>query len=311
MHLPQSGRMHNSFDSAAAELRDFLASGDFAVSGAVMTDLDGTAVLERDGLVYLPPEVENGLKRIHAHGRPVIANTLRFPLSVMRVFGDEWHRATGTDLPLVSMKGAQIGRVHRGADGLATFEEWHSETLDRAGIDAVLDDVDALVSDGVTDLLVFHYARDWRLGERIWTPDSSRTDRVRDKYRSASDVASTPVAALRTALHAEPICMIFLLVDRPGDHLMAYQHTQRSSFHTHSGVSKRSGAERMAAHLGVDLAASIGAGDAPPDDFLAATGFSIIVGGGELDYRGLAHTVRVDTIADFGRLLDLVERRLP
>lgn len=72
---------------ALAELRTFLASGRFQSAGALMTDLDGTAVLEREGRIYLPPEVELGLKRVHERGRPVIANTLRFPLSVITVFG--------------------------------------------------------------------------------------------------------------------------------------------------------------------------------------------------------------------------------
>ena len=60
----------------------------------------------------------------------------------------------------------------------------------------------------------------------------------------------------------------------------------------------------MARLLGIDLAASIGAGDAPPDDFLAAVGFAIIVGdNGEVAYKGLEHTVRVPGIAEFGQLL--------
>ena len=63
------------------ELRLFIAGSNFRRSGAVVTDLDGTAVMEHEGRIYLPPEIEAGLKRIHAHGRPVIANTLRFPLS--------------------------------------------------------------------------------------------------------------------------------------------------------------------------------------------------------------------------------------
>jgi len=96
-------------------LRAFLRDGRFAASGAVVTDLDGTAVLEREGRIYLPPSVELGLQHVHRRGRPVIANTLRFPLSVIRVFGDEWHRATGSDLPLVTLKGSQTGRIVRSA----------------------------------------------------------------------------------------------------------------------------------------------------------------------------------------------------
>ena len=211
----------------------------------------------------------------------------------------------------MALKGAQIGRVLRGSDGRAVFEEWHAETLSADEVGEVMEGVEGMVDDGVHDLLVFSYPRDWRQGERIWTPDAGRVEAVRAKYRSASAVHSSPVRALREQLLAAPLCMIFLLVDLPEDRLMAYQHTRRSSFFTHRGVSKKSGAERIAAHLGVDLASSIGAGDASPDDFLEATGFSIIVGAGEVDYKGLKHTVRVAGIAEFGRLLDTVEAELP
>ena len=292
-------------------LRDFIASSDFRNTGAVITDLDGTAVLEREGRIYLPPEVEAGLLRIHARGRPVIANTLRFPKSVIDVFGEEWHRATGADLPLVSLKGAQTGRIVRDSTGKASFDEWHAETLSATEVGEILQGVEGMVDDGVDDLLVFFYPRDWKLGERIWVPDAARVEPVRAKYRSASHVASSPVRALADELLARPLCMVFLLVDLPRERLMAYQHTQRNSFFTHQGVSKRSGAERMAKHLGIDLAMSIGAGDASPDDFLEATGFSIIVGAGEVDYKGLSHTVRVAGIAEFGRLLGAIEAELP
>ena len=65
----------------------------------------------------------------------------------------------------------------------------------------------------------------------------------------------------------------------------------------------RGGAEAIAAHLGIDLAESIGAGDASPDDFLAACGFAVIVGSNTVDYKGLRDTVRVEGIAALGKLL--------
>lgn len=288
----------------AQALRRFLSSGRFAAAGAVITDLDGTAVLEREGRIYLPPAVEGGLEHIRRLGRPVIANTLRFPRSVIGVFGDEWHRSTGTDLPLVSMKGSLIGRVVRDDAGTMAFEEWHAETMKAGEIREVMVGVEGMVDDGVRDLLVFHYPRDWRQGELIWTPDADRLDAVAAKYRSASRVFTSDVRAFGEALLAEEMCMIFLLIDLPEDRRMAYQHTQRASFFTRAGVNKRTGAEAMARHLGIDLAASIGAGDAPPDDFLSAVGFAIIVGdNGEVSYRGLEHTVRVPGIAEFGQLL--------
>jgi hypothetical protein len=288
----------------AEELRRFLADGRFAAAGAVITDLDGTAVLEREGRIYLPPTVEGGLEHIRRLGRPVIANTLRFPRSVISVFGDEWHRSTGADLPLVSMKGSQIGRVVRDAAGETSFEEWHAEPLSAAEIGEVMVGVEGMVADGVRDLLVFHYPRDWRHGEQIWTPAPDHVEAVAAKYRSATRVFSSDVRALSDALLSHDMCMIFLLIDLPEDRRMAYQHTQRASFFTHAGVNKRTGAQAMARHLGIDLAASIGAGAAPPDDFLDAVGFAIIVGdNAEVDYKGLAHTVRVPGIAEFGQLL--------
>jgi len=302
--------MTTSTIDALAELRTFLASGRFQASGAWMTDLDGTAVIEREGRIYLPPEVELGLKHVHDRGRPVIANTLRFPLSVIRVFGDDWHRATGADLPLVTLKGAQTGRIVRSASGEVAFEEWQAVTLSEAEIVEVMAGIEGMVGDGVTDLLVFHYGRDWRKGERIWTPDPARVDSVRAKYRSASSVFSGGVAELKETLLGEPMCMIFLLIDLPEDRLMAYQHTRRNNFFTHQGVNKRTGAERVALHMGIDLSASIGSGDAPPDDFLSAVGFAVIVGSNDVEYRGLEHTVRVDGITELGHLLAVVGESL-
>jgi hydroxymethylpyrimidine pyrophosphatase-like HAD family hydrolase len=298
---------HSSgFPEAREALRRFLSTGAFAAAGAFITDLDGTAVLERDGRIFLPPEIEGGLAFVRDRGRPIVANTLRFPRSVMEVFGDEWHRATGTNLPLVSLKGSQVGQVVRAANGMARFEEWLAVPLTAPEIDEVLVGVAALVDSEVDDLLLFHYPRDWREGERIWTPSPSRIDHVRAKYRSATRVHSSSVDELRAMLLEQPICMIFLLVEAPEDRRMAYQHTARTSFITHQGIHKRSGAEAIASRIGFDLHASIGAGDAPTDDFLCAVGFAIIVGNQELDFRGHVHTARVADTVELGRLLAVI-----
>jgi hydroxymethylpyrimidine pyrophosphatase-like HAD family hydrolase len=84
---------------------------------------------------------------------------------------------------------------------------------------------------------------------------------------------------------------------------MAYQHTERARFVTHQGVDKRHGAQALAAALGVDLAESLGAGDAETDSFLCAVGMAVIVGGASLDYKGLKETVRVADPAAFGEML--------
>ena len=52
-------------------LREFLAQSDFMRHGGVMTDLDGTAVHEENGRVYVSVPMETGLKRMHDLGRAV------------------------------------------------------------------------------------------------------------------------------------------------------------------------------------------------------------------------------------------------
>jgi len=134
---------------------------------------------------------------------------------------------------------------------------------------------------------------------------------VRAKYRSASGVHAGSVRELHEALIAEPTCMVFLLVDYPGDDRMAYQHTARSSFVTAQGVSKCEGARRIASDLGIALEHSVGAGDAPTDDFLSEVGYAVIVGNASLDFKGRLHTARVAGVAALGDLLALIEREDP
>src|SRR5687767_7868106 len=94
-----------------AVLKQFLIQSRFATGGGVVTDLDGTAVHEEHGRVYIPQQVEIGLKRLYELGRPVVLNSLRFPLSVMRTFGKEWLAIANAPIPVVSLYGSQIGYV--------------------------------------------------------------------------------------------------------------------------------------------------------------------------------------------------------
>jgi hydroxymethylpyrimidine pyrophosphatase-like HAD family hydrolase len=286
-----------------AELDRFVAESGFASRGAVFTDIDGTAVHEHEGRLAIPSVVEYGLKRLYDAGRPVVLNSLRFPLSVIRSFGSEWYRISGTPIPTIALNGSQIGRVMPDASGQLSFEELEAFPLRPAEIEEMLRGVRGLVANGVDELLVFYYPRDWRAGEQIWTPSSQRVEGIAAKYRSASTVLATPLDALEAALLAEPVCMIFLLIDLPEDRLMAYQHTKRTSFFTHEGVDKLRGAEEMARVLGVALEDCVGAGDSELDTFLRGVGLAVIVGNSDLDFRGRHTTLRVSSSLELGELL--------
>ena len=146
-------------------LQRFMRDSRFAERGAVMTDLDGTAVHEFEGRVILSRSVELGLERVHATGREVLINTMRFPQSVMHAFGAEWRRASGSDMLVVSLKGSLIGRIVAAESGELAFEEIEAFTLTAEELAEVLNGVRGLCEQGVAELLVFIYPRDWRQGE--------------------------------------------------------------------------------------------------------------------------------------------------
>ncbi len=287
------------------QLRSFLSGSRFAETGAVVTDLDGTAVHEFEGRVTIPASVSHGLKAIIEGGRrPVVLNTLRFPLNVIQTFGREWYDITSAPLPLVSLNGSISGYLTEAGDGAIRFEEIDAFTLPPPEIEEVLSGVEGLVENGIDDLLVFHYARDWTKGESIWTPLSERVAHVRDKYRSASQVESGPVAGLRDTLLSQDTCMIFLLVEIPEDRRMAYQQgANPTRFITRKGVDKLFGARAVAARLGFELDQSVGSGDTPMDTFLSGCGLAVHVGALDLELKGLLGTLRIGTSHDLGDLL--------
>ncbi len=219
-------------------LAEFFRQSRFGAVGGVVTDLDGTAVHEDQGRVYIPQPVEFGLKAVYDVDRPVVLNSLRFPLSVMRTFGKEWLAISGAPIPVVSMNGSQLGYITTDDKQELCFEEITAFPLDANEIDAVLAGVDALLADGIRDVLLFYYPRDWRMGEIIWTPVAEKVIHVKEKYTSASSVTAVESDKLSEQLHAEDICMIFLLVERPADDLMAYQHSKPSSFFTTKRCSR-------------------------------------------------------------------------
>jgi hydroxymethylpyrimidine pyrophosphatase-like HAD family hydrolase len=286
-----------------AQLRDFLQKSQFCTTGAVMTDLDGTAVHEDRGRIYIPQPVELGLKALHSAGRPFILNSLRFPLSVLRTFGREWYSISNAPIPLVSLNGSLVGLVSKNPEGELIFEEIEANPITVPEIDEVLKGVKGLLDNGVKDILIFYYPRDWRMGEIIWTPVAENVMHVKQKYLSASSVTAVEFTKLCDQLTAEELCMIFLLLDLPQDQLMAYQHTKRSNFFTRKGVDKLFGAERASKHLNVDLGHSIGAGDTELDSFLSGVGLAVLVGNNNLEFKGLVGTIKIETAFQFGALL--------
>lgn len=286
-----------------AAISEFALSSGFTEHGGVVIDLDGTAVHEENGRVYIPQPVEFGLKGLYERGRPVVLNSLRFPLSVMRTFGKEWLAISGTPVPVVSMNGSQFGYVQRDEKGELCFEEVAAFPLTSNELDAVITGVDALLDDNIRDVLLFYYPRDWRMGEIIWTPVAEKVTHVRDKYLSASSVTAIELDKLQAQLHQEEVCMIFLLIERPADDLMAYQHSRPSSFFTTKGVDKLTGAQTAAKFIGFDMTAAVGAGDTPMDVFLNGVGLAVHVGPMQLEFRGLKNTIGVANSFELGDVL--------
>lgn len=265
-------------------LRSFIKHSSFSTHGAIITDLDGTAVHEDKTRIYIPREVELGLKEIYDLGCPLILNSIRFPLSILRTFGRDWYSISNAPIPTVSLNGSQLGFVLKNEADELTFEEIESFPLIPSEIDEVLTGVKDLLLGGVKNILVFYYPRDWKMGEIIWTPVPDNVHQVKEKYTSASSVTAVEFVKLREQLLAEDICMIFLLINVAEDQLMAYQHSKRSNFFTHKGVNKLTGTEAITMKLGVELTQSIAAGDTEMDIFLKGAGLSVLVGNHYLPY---------------------------
>lgn len=298
----QGGTMPLSIEVNEA-ISDFALGTGFTLRGGVIMDLDGTAVHEENGRTFIPQPVELGLKALYDRGRPVVLNSLRFPMSVMRTFGKEWLAISGSPIPTIAMNGSQIGYVQRDEKGELCFEEIAAFPLAAQEIDAVVTGVEALLEDDIRDVLLFYYPRDWRMGEIIWTPVAEKVTHVKEKYLSASSVTAVEMDKLQEQLHQEEICMIFLLIERPADDLMAYQHSRPSSFFTTKGVDKLTGAQAAAAHLGFEVTSSVGAGDTVMDVFLNGVGLAVHVGPRELGFHGLTKTIHVANSFELGEVL--------
>jgi hydroxymethylpyrimidine pyrophosphatase-like HAD family hydrolase len=201
------------------------------------------------------------------------------------------------------MNGSQLGYIVQSGNGEFDYEEIAAFPLEHKEINKPLQIIESFLKEGVLDLLVFYYPRNWKLGEIIWTPAKNKIPEIQNKYLSASAVYSTTLEKLKDELTRQEICMIFLLIDIPQDKLMAYQHTKRSNFFTHEGVDKHSGAEEISRHLNFDLKHSIGAGDSEMDTFLNAVGLAVHVGNPFLSYKGIVPPLKINNSSELGELL--------
>jgi len=201
------------------------------------------------------------------------------------------------------MNGSQLGYIMQNNEGNFLYNEIDAFPLEPNEIAAVLQIVTSFIKNNDLDLLVFYYPRDWEQGEIIWTPLADKIEPVQKKYLSASKVYSSSLENLQADLHAQEICMIFLLIDVPQDRLMAYQHTKRNNFFTHKGVDKDFGAQKIADHLQFELKHSIGAGDSEMDNFLRSVGLAIHVANPLLSYESLLPPIKVKNSSEFGEIL--------
>jgi hydroxymethylpyrimidine pyrophosphatase-like HAD family hydrolase len=285
------------------QLQQFFNHSKFEECGALITDLDGTAIHEFEGRYSIPQSIQLGLDKIYELGRPIVLNTLRFPLSVIRTFGKEWYKISNAPIPTVLMNGSQLGNIMMDNEGNFLYSEIDSFPLEPGEIAEVLNIITSFIKNNDLDLLVFYYPRDWQQGEIIWTPVADKVDAIQNKYLSASKVYSSTLENLQKDLYDQEICMIFLLINVSQDRLMAYQHTKRNNFFTHKGVDKDFGAHQLANYLQFDLKHSIGAGDSEMDSFLRSVGLAVHVGNPLLSIEGIMPPIKVKSSSEFGELL--------
>ncbi len=288
---------------AQSQLQEFVKDSLFKFKGAIITDLDGTVVHEFEGFSVIHKDVELGLKKVYEMGRPVVINTLRFPLSVIRTFAKEWYKISKLPIPVVLLNGSQLGYIILHEDKFL-FEQLVAFPLTTIEIQELLKTIRQFRQDKFEDLIVFYYPEDWRLGEVIWTPVKEKIPSLQQKYSSASLVTSTTEDELERLLLEKPVCMVLLLINLAEDKLMAYQHTKGNNFITHSGINKLSGTIQMANLLEFDMDESVGAGDSNMDIFLQGTGLSVHVRNQGLPFLGKKATIRLNDFHELGDLFN-------
>jgi hypothetical protein len=287
-------------------LESFLDRADFG-TGGVFLDLDGVALLEMEGQLSISGTIERGVGLLGSLGRPVILNTLRFPLTVIRDIAPEWIAVYGARIPAVLMNGSVLGHIVDEGGGRLGWHEEASFPMDETMIAEIVKGFEEIIKSGSgRTVILFLYPRDWQQGEIIWTPNPSHMAHVREKYLSATSVVSWPIVELLPRMAAMELCMAAVIVDQPHDERMAYQHDEPMSFFSSPGVDKAFGAREFAKIIGISLPDSAGAGDTEMDAFLSEVGLAALVGPRDLPFRGLRETVRIRDPHEAGELITLL-----
>src|SRR3954464_13295151 len=114
-------------------------------------DLDGTALLEDRGKVFISSSVEKGVKALHDLGMQVVLNTLRFPLSVITTVGLEWYKIADVPILTVLLNGSVLGYI-KANDSQLHYEEIAAYPLSQAEIARALNGVAELTAAGIEDV---------------------------------------------------------------------------------------------------------------------------------------------------------------
>lgn len=129
-------------------------------------DLDGTALLEDHGKVFISSSVEKGVRAIHDFEIPVVLNTLRFPMSVIKTVGEAWYQIADVPILTVLLNGSVLGYI-KCDDGALHYEELAAFPLTHPEIISMLNGVRQLIEGGIDDILVFFYSRTRRCRTRM------------------------------------------------------------------------------------------------------------------------------------------------
>jgi hypothetical protein len=154
-------------------LRTFVEENDLSNTFLAL-DLDGTALLEDKGKVFISSSVEKGVKALRDLNIPVVLNSLRFPLSVIDAVGEAWCQIASAPIPVVLLNGSTIGCINR-SDGQMFYEEFAAIPVARDEVQGVLDGIAQLIKAGIDDLLFFFYPRDWKEGDSVTSNEDVRS----------------------------------------------------------------------------------------------------------------------------------------